>query len=57
MGFSAALLVAGIGSGCAGVVGSGSKQLTGTPAGNYSLTLTGSSGNLAHSATFRMKVN
>jgi hypothetical protein len=58
--FGFALAVACISSGCAGAVsGSGPKPPTGagTPAGSYTLTLKGSSGNLAHTATFTMKVN
>jgi Right handed beta helix region/Abnormal spindle-like microcephaly-assoc'd, ASPM-SPD-2-Hydin len=57
--FCVALVLAGFSSGCAGFVSNGSKPpvTTGTPAGSYTLTLSGSSGTLAHGTTFSLKVN
>ena len=57
-GFGAMLLII-LASGCAGVTNNGSPSGTssGTTPGNYSLTVTGTSGNISHTAAIALKVN
>jgi len=59
--FSSALLLVTLASGCAGFAGGGSQTPppsgTGTPAGTFTLTVTGTSGNVSQSIAYTLKVN
>ena len=57
-GLATAVLVAALlTAACGGGGGSAPPPQTGTPAGNYTLTVTGNSGNLSHSITLSLRVN
>jgi hypothetical protein len=54
--FSALILLLMLWATCGGGGGGGSFQQTGTPAGTYTITVTGSSGSLNHNTTLKLTV-